>query len=277
MIQSLRKKSLLVVDDNAGAQKMMRRIGESFGYEVYIADARDDAMGLMGRRRFDVAIVDKCLVEHDPNNRDGLVVLEHLQRRDEQTRAYLITGQGEYEDAMEAQTYGAVGSLKKYLDAAKTEAGITAALTSEKAFARPHREIRGPLAFCGSDNAGNWESNATTFLGGGTGPLLQVLNTLAETCEPLLERREDDGLQQVSGHVMAGLYWSRGLGEAVVIVIANDKLPSPLPRAGSWPAELTIDEKPLHSRGKSKLSGAIFRAAGVSPKDFTVVRDVWEE
>lgn len=277
MIQSLRKKSLLVVEDNVGPQKMLRRLGESFGYEVYIADTRDDAMELIGRRRFDVAMVDKRLVENDPKNRDGLVVLEQLQRRGEQTRAYLITGYGVYDDAIEAQKYGAVGILKKYLDPAQTEAGITAALTSEQTFVRPHREIRGPLAFRGSDKPGNWESHATTFLGGGTGPLLQLLDTLAETCEPLLERREDEGVQPVSGHVMAGLYWSRGLGEAVVIVIANDKLPSPLPRAASWPAELTIDEKPLHSRPKGKLNGAIFRAAGVSPKDFTVVRDAWEE
>jgi ActR/RegA family two-component response regulator len=270
-------KTLLIVDDNLGTQELCRRIGERLGYDVTVAESRDSALSALARRRFSVALIDKNLAEANPKNRDGFFLIEQIANRPEGTETFLITTKGRFEDAVEGSKLGVTRYIRKYADTAKTEVAVEKVLTEALHSDVQRGKLRGPWAFCGNTDRRMWQDIASTMLGSvGSGPLLRVLDMIAERCEPLLERPQDDGLQEVAPSTIAGLYWSRGLGHAVVIILSKDAIQSPLPRLASWPENLVIDETPMWQRVKEHPHAAIHRADGVSPYDFTVLRDCWE-
>src|SRR5437763_810982 len=102
MTISLRRKTLLVVDDNALVQTALRRLGEGVGYSVTTVASRAEAIEEIGRCRFDVALVDMRLVEGDQNNHDGLAIIKHIHDQGEDTRTYMLTGYGQLRDGIKA-------------------------------------------------------------------------------------------------------------------------------------------------------------------------------
>lgn len=278
MTVSLRKKSLLVVDDNAPVLEMILRLGDGLGFDVSTSVSREDALDKIAVRRFDVAFIDMRLVEHDTNNRDGLALIEYLRDLGEGTRTYLMTGYADAHDVRAAWHAGATDVILKELDFPATEMALTQALTAEMKQTPPQAHVRGPRVFCGNEIASNWEvSVARNDLHCETTPLMNLLDELAVTCDPILERTEDNGMQKIAPDVIAGLYWSRGLGRSVIVGVAKDDPPLPLPRLETWPANLTIDESPLLTRTKGDLRGFIHPAHGTAASHFTVRRHVSEK
>jgi hypothetical protein len=189
-----------------------------------------------------------------------------------------MTGYADAHDVRAAWHAGATDVILKELDLPGTEMALTQALTAESKHASPYRDIRGPRAFCGNEVASDWElSVARHILHAGTDTLMHLLDELALTCDPILERAEDNGMQQIAPEVIAGLYWSRGLGESVIVGVAKGDPPLSLPRLETWPADLTIEENPLITRAKVDLRGFIHVAHGTAPSHFTVHREVWEK
>jgi len=278
MTVSLRKKSLLVVDDNAPILQYVQRLGDGFGFDVTTSVSREDALEKIAAQRFDVAFIDMRLVEHDTNNRDGLALIEYLRELGEGTRTYLMTGYANAHDVRAAWHAGATDAILKELDLPGTEMALTQALTAEMQQTSDRRHVRGPRAFCGNEVASNWEvSVARDILHAETGTLMHLLNELALTCDPILERVEDNGMQEIAQGAIGGLYWSRGFGQCVVVVVAKGDPPPPLPHLQTWPADLIIDDKPVISRPKDHLRGSIHAAHGLTPARFTVRREIWEK
>lgn len=273
----LRKRSILVVDDNEPLRTMLHSIAESMGFEVTAASTRQQAFAAIDRRRFEVVLSDMRLVENDPLNRDGLGILAYVSQRKEGTHGYLLSGYGQWKDAADAGKVNAK-VLTKHDKAALTEGEVREALTFEIEQTSHSRHLRGVRAFCGNENSVQWEDKANSTLHPkGMQTMSHLLDELILTCDPILERPEDDGMTKVDTNVLAGLYWSRGLGEAVVIVIASAKIPNPLPRAASWPADLVIHEgTPLYDPAKMNLVTAVFRASGVDHTSFSVARKYWD-
>jgi len=270
----LRKKSLLIVDDNAIVLEALSDLGKRLGFEPVTAASLTGATKAIDRRRFEAALVDKRLVESNPLDQDGLIVLSMLKSRNEGTDCFLLTGHGEYDDAVTAQNeYGAI-VLKKTAIAATWEGPVATALQKvlDKSV-NPHK-ARGARAFCGNDKPDEWDISVSMAIGkGDMASFNHVLDELAITCDPIRERVQDKGLVKVADHVFAGPYWSRGIGEAVIIAIGREPLPDPLPVLPGWPA---VVRRLYERRSANKLMGGIYLVSGVEPADFTVTRSPWE-
>ncbi|MDX6445845.1 MAG: two-component system, NtrC family, response regulator PilR [Blastocatellia bacterium] len=272
----LRKKSVLIVDDNAGVQKMLTQIVTEAGLTPITASNRQDALELADRQAFDVAVVDMRLVENDASNRDGLAILRHIARKNEGTHLVLLTGYGEYEDAVGlSEDIGTFTPMIKKPRLAnldeKMRTVLAKAIVPKKLVSRKGSSAR---LFCGTDDPGRWEIGARDFLNPVVGllGLMNLLDEIAKTCTPLLERPADNGIQGTSVETtMGGLFWSRGVGEGIVVVLARDHIPGEIPRLEAWPPSLTFGEVKYQVKRKN-LVGAIVKVKGVAHTDFTVAR-----
>lgn len=84
--------SILVVDDDQSWQMLYREIFEEEGYLVHVAPSEKVARRILGKRLFDVAIVDLRLVDDDPQNQDGLQVVRQLRDLRAPTRVIVKSG-----------------------------------------------------------------------------------------------------------------------------------------------------------------------------------------
>jgi CheY-like chemotaxis protein len=275
----LRHKSILVVEDNANVLKVLRETFTGAGFDTVTASSHAEAVALCDRRAFDVAFVDKRLVEGDVNNRDGLAIIRHISRKNEGTYLVLLTGYGEFEDVTELMGEDIVfRAMQKDMTSSRMKERIREAL--DKAAAHPSPEFKKGLSariFCGQEVPGNWENKAKAFLNPAVGMLglMNFLDEIAQTCSPLLERPGDNGIQRTDAEgVMAGLYWSRGVGEAVIILLAKDELPGipdGIPRLETWPPDIRPVEI-LYQAKRKNLFGAIIKCTGVGHTEFGVLR-----
>jgi CheY-like chemotaxis protein len=273
----LRPKSVFIVEDNIGFQTDLVELVTEAGFEAVTAFKRKQAIALSDRRAFDVAVVDKVLVENDHQNQDGLAILRHIDRKKEGTYLILLTGQGEYEDTvqLDEEQVTVHRRMKKARRISEQSEQIREALHQGARHGPPeYRQGSASRMFCGQDAPGNWEVTARAFLKPAI-ELLQMANffdELALTCRPLFERPDDNGIQPTGTEgVMAGLFWSRGVGEAVVILLARDDLPAVVPRLDAWPAELQTGEVIYQARRKNLVAG-IVKCTGLDYTAFTVPR-----
>lgn len=272
----LRRKSVLIVDDNAPVQDALREIAEAAGFAVRVASSRSLAMRLIDRQAFEIAIVDKRLVEHDRQNRDGLAVLRYVHEKAEGTATIFLTAYGEYADAVEATTtLGVFRILEKRIDHAELQQEILSALRDAALHVEPLRSVASPAeVWCGEQFSVNWELQVNNFLrpNGGLPVLLSVLGELAKTCVPILESPSNRGLIKTGDSMLSGLFWSRGVGEVIAVMIARDNVPTTLPARSDWPADVRVDGELYHVRRKN-LHGTIVKCSGVDMAEFTVARE----
>lgn len=272
----LRPKSVLIVDDNKGVQSTLTEIITEAGLEAVTASSRKEALALCDRRAFDVAFVDKRLVEYNHKNQDGLAIIRHINKKNEGTYLVLLTGYGEYGDAVQlSKDVGEFKPMQKDVEQAKMEEEIREVL--DEATSRPLPDFKKGLSarlFCGQEVPGNWEIKATSILKPAVKllGLMNLLDEIAQTCNPLFERPSDNGIQITSTEaIMAGLYWSRGVGEAVIILLAKNIVPDNIPRLDTWPPSLQIGEV-LYQAKRKNLIGSIIKCTGVDNTEFTVAR-----
>ncbi|HEX5706970.1 MAG TPA: response regulator [Pyrinomonadaceae bacterium] len=272
----LRPKSALVVEDNAQTQKVLNTLLKGAGFEVVTVSSLDEAIIASDRQIFEVAFVDMVLVEYDKNNRDGLAVLRHLNKKNEGTELVFLTLVGQFEDIDELnrdiRTLTAIRKGDKMIEAIRQ---VIERVRKKPPAARGFKNGSSVRVFSGHDGPGDWDTMAFKSLlkpSAGLLGMMGMLDEIAETCSPLLERRGDDGIQPTGeAGVMAGLYWSRGVGEAVVIALAKEKLPAELPRLDTWPSSLRTGET-LYQVKRKNLVGAVVKCEGVEHTEFTVPR-----
>ena len=270
----LRRRSVLVVDDNVGVQRAMAEIVTSMGFEPVLASSRKEAIAICDRRAFDVAFVDKRLVEHDEQNQDGLAILRHVRMKNEGAFLVLLTSYGDFGDSTKlSEDVGNFRTMDKKIPGYEEK---VREYLGEVAARAPHVIKNGLSAriFCGQDDPTNWENHAKSFLNPVVGilGLMNLLDELAQTCAPILERPGDNGIERTDTKaVMTGLYWSRGIGEAVVIILAKDEIPDEIPRLDIWPPSLDFGEV-LYQVKRKNLVGAIVKSTGANYSEFTVLR-----
>jgi two-component system KDP operon response regulator KdpE len=105
-----RKRRLLVVDDEAGLQRLVRRQAEAVGFEVCTADTAAAGLQLALSERPDVILLDLGLPDAS-----GIEVVEHL-KRDPQTALIPVlvwSGSDVEEGSAKAFGAGAVGYFDK--------------------------------------------------------------------------------------------------------------------------------------------------------------------
>jgi DNA-binding NarL/FixJ family response regulator len=104
----------LVVEDTTAWQEILSEILTDMGLAVDVAADFDSAMALLRDRPHRVAVVDLALADDAGQNRDGLKVLEAVERLDPGCVPILLTGYATVELAVSALTeYGAFTCLRK--------------------------------------------------------------------------------------------------------------------------------------------------------------------
>ncbi len=267
-----RKKTILIVEDNHNVLRSFGETARTLGFEVATASSRNEATALIDLQAFDVALVDKVLVEGDSRNRDGIAILRYLHDKNEGTKSILLTGQGVFADATEAafdlHAFWAIEKGDPEMQEKMRRILIKAA-NSE-----PNDKYQSSVrVWCGTDDPVEWGTRMSGLLrpSGGIKVLNSLLDDLAKTLHPMLRRETDNGIQNTSiPSVVAGLYWSRGVGSTVIVVICRGDLPSTIPMSKQWPEELRLSEPPLYRVNRKNLTGAVFKCEGLDNTEFGV-------
>ena len=103
-------RSVLVVDDEPGIQRMFRAALANYGYITEVASNADDALIAVRKRAFDVVVSDVNLA---PSN--GIEFLREVRALDRHLPVILMTGRPSPHDAKRALACGAYRYLVKPL------------------------------------------------------------------------------------------------------------------------------------------------------------------
>lgn len=102
------KIDLLIVDDDVDFRSTVVRRFLRRGYEVHEASDAEEALSLIQRRQFDVAVLDMVMP-----GMSGVELLEKLNETGADCETIMLTGQGTIETAVEAMKCGAFDYLTK--------------------------------------------------------------------------------------------------------------------------------------------------------------------
>ncbi len=100
----------MVIDDDPGARKALRRVLSRQGYEVRTVGDGADALALLAREPFELVIVDLLMAPVD-----GLEVLTRVRKMDPDTEVILMTGHGSVDAAVASIKKGAFHYVEKPL------------------------------------------------------------------------------------------------------------------------------------------------------------------
>lgn len=113
------KIDLLIVDDDVDFRSTVVRRFLRRGYEVHEASDAEEALNLVQRRQFDVAVLDMVMP-----GMSGIELLEKLNEVGADCETIMLTGQGTIETAVEAMKNGAFDFLSKPFPLSELEAVI---------------------------------------------------------------------------------------------------------------------------------------------------------
>ena len=128
---------ILVVDDEKTLRHFLRLHLQANGYQVIEAADGREAMSLISRNRFDVALVDLRLTDMD-----GLEVMRHLRQHEPHTSVIILTGHATVNSAVEALRQGAHDYLLKPCNTAELLTSVADAIARQPA--SPEPQVNGP-------------------------------------------------------------------------------------------------------------------------------------
>ena len=100
--------AILVVDDDAGLRKALRRVLASHGFEVEVAESGDDALAQLRARSFDAVVLDVMM----PGS-DGIEVCERLRAEGDELPVLMLTARDAIRDRVAGLEAGADDYLVK--------------------------------------------------------------------------------------------------------------------------------------------------------------------
>src|SRR6266536_5145028 len=109
------KCSVLIVDDELGIRESLTGVLEDEGYRVEAVESGEACLALLGKQRFDVAMLDIWLP-----GMDGLETLEKIGSLENRPVVIMISGHGTIETAVRATKLGAYDFIEKPLSIDKT-------------------------------------------------------------------------------------------------------------------------------------------------------------
>jgi two-component system nitrogen regulation response regulator NtrX len=102
--------TILIVDDESGIRESLGALLRDEGYEVEAVASGEECLERIGRRNFDLILLDVWL-----KKMDGLETLEQIQTRDDAPMVVMISGHGNIETAVRATKLGAFNFIEKPL------------------------------------------------------------------------------------------------------------------------------------------------------------------
>jgi two-component system response regulator MprA len=100
--------AILVVDDDAGLRRALRRVLSSHGFEVEVAAGGDEALMQLGTRPFDLVVLDVMM----PGS-DGIEVCEALRAKGDELPVLMLTARDAIRDRVAGLEAGADDYLVK--------------------------------------------------------------------------------------------------------------------------------------------------------------------
>jgi CheY-like chemotaxis protein len=220
-------KNVLVVEDTPAFQDIYRKYVEKFGAYVIITGSLKEAQRAIEMFAFDVALIDIRLDEKDDENVDGLRVLEILVKKDDGTRAIVITGYGTLKIAREAFVqYGAVDVVDKgELNLGFFYEQLKKELENVPSSNKKRTIMDWYVLKSETMNVLHWESQILNICNpGGIEPLHNLFDILSKELSPLIAANPNEPmkLDTVAG-ICSGVFWTRRKGMAVLLVLANEE------------------------------------------------------
>jgi two-component system, NtrC family, nitrogen regulation response regulator NtrX len=102
--------TILIVDDESGIRESLGALLRDEGYEAEAVASGEECLERIGRRQFDLILLDVWL-----KKMDGLETLEQIQTRDDAPMVVMISGHGNIETAVRATKLGAFNFIEKPL------------------------------------------------------------------------------------------------------------------------------------------------------------------
>ena len=115
--------SILIVDDEPGVRNALGGVLRDEGYNVDAVDSGEACLDRLGRRAFDVVVLDIWLP-----GMDGLATLARMRERQVDSQVVIISGHGNVESAVRAIKMGASDFVEKPLSLEKTVLAVRNAL-----------------------------------------------------------------------------------------------------------------------------------------------------
>jgi len=101
--------SVLVVDDDPGQRKVCRRILETLGYSVELAESGEEAIEILGQRQRDLVIIDMVM----PGGIDGAETYRRILENHPQQKAIILSGYSGSDRVADALNLGAGSFTQK--------------------------------------------------------------------------------------------------------------------------------------------------------------------
>jgi len=106
--------TILIVDDESGIRQSLGALLRDEGYEIEAVASGEECLEQIGRRNFDLILLDVWL-----KKMDGLETLERIQELETAPMAVMISGHGNIETAVRATKLGAFDFIEKPLSLEK--------------------------------------------------------------------------------------------------------------------------------------------------------------
>jgi two-component system, NtrC family, nitrogen regulation response regulator NtrX len=106
--------TILIVDDESGIRQSLGALLRDEGYEIEAVASGEECLERIGRRNFDLILLDVWL-----KKMDGLETLERIQELETAPMAVMISGHGNIETAVRATKLGAFDFIEKPLSLEK--------------------------------------------------------------------------------------------------------------------------------------------------------------
>jgi len=103
-----KKHRLLIVDDEGDLRNLLSRVLTSEGYEITTASNGAEAIAILQKEAFDVALLDILMPEEN-----GMTVLKHIKEHHPGMKSIMITAYSNLHTAIEAKEFGAAEFISK--------------------------------------------------------------------------------------------------------------------------------------------------------------------
>lgn len=115
---------ILVVDDLPDWRRTLSGLLMDQGYDVQVASSVDNALVVLEKALFHVAILDVRLDETNENNRDGLLLMQKIKEQWSSTEVIILTGYADVRMAQEALNINRNGKRLAYAFLEKTQTSL---------------------------------------------------------------------------------------------------------------------------------------------------------